>query len=139
VPSVVDLSASTLQVVQLQFQTTTSQVPFGPTAIQVTATSGSLTAATTVFIASQGVSGLPTRGDRNSSRPPRVLQVRYPGGTPGAYTPVTIIGESLSSITSVLSDSLLLSATLEPAPSGTQLQLSVFVKPGAPPDRKSTR
>src|SRR2546428_12757830 len=51
VPSVVDLSASTLQVVQLQFQTATSPVPFGPTAIQVIATSGSLTAATTVFIA----------------------------------------------------------------------------------------
>src|SRR5207302_702280 len=133
VPSVVDLSASTLQVVQLQFQTATSQVPFGPAGIQVTATSGSLTSDTTVFIASQGVSGLPTRGDRNSSRPPHVLQVRYPGGTPGAYTPVTIIGESLSSITSVLSDSLLLSATLEPGATDAQVQLSVFVKPGAPP------
>src|SRR3989442_13725520 len=38
VPSVVDLSASTLQVVQLQFQTTTSPVQFGPPAIQVTPT-----------------------------------------------------------------------------------------------------
>src|SRR5207245_7470202 len=107
VPSVVDLSASTLQVVQLQFQTATSQVPFGPTGIQITATSGSLTSDTTVFVVSQAGSVVSTRGDRNSSRPPRVLQVRYPGGTPGAYTPVTIIGESVSSITSALSDSLL--------------------------------
>src|SRR3989442_1654993 len=133
VPSVVDLSASTLQVVQLQFQTTTSQVAFGPTGIQITAASGSLTSDTAVFVVSQAGSGLPTRGDRNPTRPPHVLQGRYPGGTPGAYTPVTILGESLSSITSVLSDSLLLSATPEPGVTDSQLQLSVFVKPGAPP------
>ncbi len=64
-----------------------------------------------------------------------MLQVRDPGGTSGAYTPVTIFGESLGSITSVLSDSPQLSATLEPGGTNTQVQLSVFVRPGAAPGR----
>ena len=130
-PSVADLSISSVQVVQLHFQTSTGLAAFGPSVVTVTGTSGPLTASTSVFVALQIVSLIQTSGSL-TTRAPEILQVLPPSGHAGSHMIVTLQGSSLSSITQVMSGSTKLSAQIEPGGTDLMRRLVIFVRPDTP-------
>lgn len=130
-PNFADLSLSTVQVVQLQFQTTTGTAAFGPSVVTVTGTSGPLTANTPVFVALQIVSAIQTP-DAQTARAPEILQVLPPSGYAGSHLIVTLQGTGLDAVTQVLSGTTKISAQLEPGGSDLARRLSLFVRPDTP-------
>ncbi|MBI3661435.1 MAG: FecR domain-containing protein [Acidobacteria bacterium] len=129
-PTSADLSLSPVQVVQLQFQTTTGLAGFGPSIVSVDGVSGALTASTPVFVALQIVSAIQQPGAQ-TIRAPEILQVLPPGGYAGSHMTLTLQGSGLSGITQVLSGTTKISAQLDPG-TDSMRRLSVFVRPETP-------
>ncbi len=130
-PSVADLSLSPVQVVLLQFQTSTGLAAFGPSVVTVTGTSGAFTANTPVFVALQIVSAIQMPGTQ-TVRAPEILQVLPPGGNAGSHMVLGLQGTGLNSITEVLSSSTKISAQIEPGGTDLARRLMIFVRLDAP-------
>jgi len=132
VPSVIDFSASPLQTARLELRVApdaaAAEGTAGTGAVTITAASSTHTAELEVFAARPGES---SAGDASGA--PHVLELRPAEGRPGSYVHVLVLGESLTGIRQALSDSPDLSAAIEPGATSAQLQLVVFIRPGARP------
>jgi hypothetical protein len=132
--SSVDLSVSPSQFVVATFQTSTGLAPFGPVAVIVTGTSGSLQATIGIQIALQTTSAIANPGEPSASvRTPQVESVRPAMGLPGSHIMLFISGESLDGVTQVMSISPAVVPRLEPGGTEKQVRVNIFVRPTAEP------
>jgi len=132
VPTIADLSATPVQVVLLNFQTTTGLAPFAPMAVTVTGTSGSVTSSTFIFTALQVTSAIAVPGGPQAALSmPSVTAARPSAGMPGTYVQMRVTGQSLGTVQQVMSSTPMLVPRLEPGATDNEVHITVFVRPNA--------